>query len=206
MRHVGSREPTSGQSTAMARKKRSQKNEERLERPSLADGLARSEELWEQKLGERCTGRAFSAHCAFIENEVAIPMDLLDEMTSQELALCGQVIAMSSAKYTQALEDQFWRTVRHWREKKPEAWQPRPDPLAKKAVLGSDGSSMARYANFSDPSKDQIADAVQHKKPSGVDCTGWRSSICPPLVPPADQQSSCAAPRNPLDRRATIDQ
>ena len=187
MRHVGSREPPSGQSTAMARKKRSQKIDERLEGPSLVDGLARSEELWEQKLGERCTGKAFSVHCAFIENEVAIPVDLLDEMARRDLDLCGRVIAMSSLEYTQALEDEFWRTVRYWREKKPEAWQPRPDPLAKKAVLGSIGSSMARHANFSDPSEDQIADAAQQKKPLGVGCTGWRSPVCPPRVPLADQ-------------------
>ena len=95
----------------MARKKRSQKNEEQLEGSLPADGLARSEELWEQKLGERSTGRAFSAHCAFIKNEVAISVDLLDEMARWDLALCGRVIAMSSLEYTQALEDEFWRTV-----------------------------------------------------------------------------------------------
>ena len=137
-------------------------------------------------------------------------MDLLDEMIRRDLALCGRVTGMSSPEYTQVLEDEFWRTVRDWREKNPEAWQPCPDPLEEKAILASDGSSMARYANFSDPSEDQIPDAAQHNKPSDIDCTDWRSPVCPPCVPPANQQSSCAAPGNPLgsahdDRSVTAD-
>ena len=42
----------------------------------------------------------------------------------------------------------------------------------KEGSFGLHGSSMARHGNFSDPSEDQIADAVQQKKPLGADCTG----------------------------------
>lgn len=81
-------------------------------------------------------------------------MDLLHKLGRKDLAVRGRVIVNSSLDHTKALEDEFWRIVRYWREKKLEAWQPRLDPLFKKAVFGLEGSSMARHVNFLGPFKD----------------------------------------------------